>query len=66
MKLYQQRVYAQHEELMKRREKLEMFVQSIKFSILPREEQGRILHQSQIMEQYANILGERIAAFPTD
>lgn len=66
MKLYQQRVYQEHEEIVRRHNKLIIFTQSQKFDKLPRAEQGRMLHQAEIMGQYANILNERIAAFQSD
>lgn len=50
-------------ELDEKREKLTAFTFTDAFSGLPKEEQARLNRQHGIMEQYSNVLGERIAAF---
>lgn len=63
MKTYQERVVAEKRELDERGDKLDQFILSEEFGTLPAEEQERLRWQLQIMGEYSEVLGERIAAF---
>lgn len=63
MKPYQERVIAEKRELDERGDKLEQFILSDRFSALPAPEQERMKRQLEIMGEYSEVLGERIAAF---
>lgn len=63
MKPHQERVVTEKSELDEKRYKLTAFTFSDTFAALPKEEQERLNRQHSIMEQYSNVLGERIAAF---
>lgn len=63
MQPHQERVVTEKKELDEKREKLTAFTFTDTFKALPKEEQERLNRQHGIMEQYSNVLGERIAAF---
>ena len=63
MEAYQKRVVEEKKELDEKLEKLIVFLDSDKFDRLPPEEQDRMSRQQEVMEEYSDILGERIAAF---
>lgn len=64
MKPHQQRVVDEKDELETRVNKLNDFIaHSEIFPTLPAEEQERLKRQNDIMWQYLEVLGERIAAF---
>jgi hypothetical protein len=60
---HQQRVVDEKTELDDKRAKLNGFFGSVIFSGLPKDEQSRLGHQIEAMDQYSLILFERIAAF---
>ena len=60
---YQQRVIDEKKELDEKREKLELFFVTSKFTKLDQAEQDRLTIQSKIMEAYSDILQLRIVAF---
>lgn len=60
---HQKRVIAEKKELDERGDKLEQFILSEKFKTLPAAEQERMKRQLEIMGEYSEVLGERIAAF---
>ena len=60
---HQQRVVAEKAELDDKRAKLNGFFESAIFAGLPKEEQSRLWRQSEVMEDYSEVLGKRIAAF---
>lgn len=57
------RVAAEYAELTQRLNKLHAFIASERFQSIDRPERERLLRQSRIMAEYANVLNERIAAF---
>ena len=63
MKPHQERVVTEQKELAEKLEKLTAFTFTDTFSALPKDEQERLNRQHAIMEQYSNVLDERIAAF---
>ena len=63
MEAYQQRVVDEFVALREKRELLEVFMTSKIFSGLPNDEQLRMGRQLYHMTGYAEVLGERIAAF---
>lgn len=63
MQAHQQRVVDEKSELDDRLNKLTAFFDKPIFAAVPEDEQGRLLRQREIMGQYSQILGERIAAF---
>lgn len=63
MKPHQERVVEEKKELDKRRENLTAFTFTKTFESLPYSEKERLMRQHSIMEQYSDVLGERIAAF---
>lgn len=63
MQPHQERVIAEKKELDERGDKLEQFILSDKFNSLPKAEQERMHWQLDVMGQYSEVLGERIAAF---
>ncbi len=63
MKTYQERVVAEKREIDERGDKLEQFILSERFGTLPAAEQERMKRQLEIMGEYSEVLGERIAAF---
>lgn len=62
---HQQRVLAEHRELVDKHKKLSAFFGTDTFSKLDETEQRRLSAQIGVMEDYAEILAERIAAFTT-
>lgn len=60
---YQQRVVDERAELGAKRDKLSAFCDTEKFWALDPAEQGRMLRQLTAMNDYAEVLDERIAAF---
>lgn len=63
MKEYQARVIEEKEALDKKRDKLIDFMGTADFDALPKDEQRRMQNQGDVMWQYSEILGERIANF---
>lgn len=63
MKPHQQIVVDEKTELDEKRIKLDSFFDNAIFEKLPQEEKNRLRKQSEIMDQYSNILSERIGAF---
>lgn len=60
---HQQRVVDEKAELDEKLEKLIAFFSNPIWATLPSDEQARLSRQSEVMREYSNILGERIAAF---
>ncbi len=60
---HQQRVVDEKRELDDKLSKLSLFGTTPLFASLPADEQGRLNRQQSVMEEYSEILGERIAAF---
>lgn len=60
---FQQRVVAEKAELDDKLRKLLVFHGTETFAGLPPAEQDRLVRQSNAMEDYSKVLGERIAAF---
>lgn len=65
MEPHQQRVVDEKTELDDKISRLRPFLASDKFTSLPEDEQDRMDRQLSIMVEYSEVLGERIAAFPT-
>ena len=63
LKLYQQRVADEYDELWVRRLKLFAFLSTEMFKRLSLDEQKRMTRQYAVMEEYETILKDRIAAF---
>ena len=64
MQLFQQRVVEEKEELDKKAKKLSHFIgEGALFDHIDLDEQARLKIQNDIMWQYSEILGERIANF---
>ncbi len=63
MEPYQERVVTEKVELDNRRAKLKFFMESEKFKIVLAAEQDRMKRQLRIMNEYSEVLRERIAAF---
>jgi hypothetical protein len=63
---HQQRVVDEKRELDEKLSKLSSFGTTPLFASLPADEQGRLNRQHSVMEEYSRILGERIAAFPSE
>jgi hypothetical protein len=63
---HQQRVVQEKKELDEKLAKLDEFGRTDFYKTLPADEQGRLNRQHSMMEEYSRILGERIAAFPTE
>lgn len=63
MKDFQQRVIDEKKELDIKRDKLTEFLKGEIFHSLPNDEQSRLSHQAKVMEDYSNILAERIVHF---
>lgn len=65
MNPHERRVVQEKRELYERATKLSEFIAtSSVFPTLPADEQERLREQCEIMWQYSEILGKRIAAFP--
>lgn len=60
---FQERVITEHSELQTRIMSLTAFLQTELFAELTEEVRGLLEHQSIVMNQYLNILAERIALF---
>lgn len=58
-----QRVFTEHAELCIRLGKLEDFLNSEKSNVLSLDELGRMRRQATYMHLYADVLGERMAAW---
>ena len=63
LKPHQERVITEQKELAEKLEKLTAFTFTPTFKQLAVAEQERLNRQHSIMEQYVNVLGERITAF---
>ena len=63
---HQERVVTEKKELDEKREKLTAFTFTDTFAALPPAEQERLNRKHSIMEQYSNVLGERIATKGND
>ena len=61
---HQQRVVDEKNELDEKLTKLVAFFSNPLWATLPSDEQARLSRQSEVMREYSDILGERIAAFP--
>lgn len=62
---HQERVVNEKTELDEKLTKLTAFttMQNAIYAALPREEQARLIQQREVMREYSEILGQRIAAF---
>lgn len=60
---HQQRVVAERDELNAKFDKLTEFLKGDLFKSLPADERERLTRQHAIMEQYSNVLAERIVHF---
>lgn len=60
---YQERVVQEKKELDEKLVKLNAFLLSDQFTLLPTDEQGRLNIQRFCMDGYSRMLGERILAF---
>ena len=63
MKDYQQRVIEEQQDLDVNIARLDLFIISSMFTDLDEDEQNRLKLQAGAMQEYSDILGERIAAF---
>lgn len=63
MEAYQERVLEERQQLVDKFDKLTSFLKGNIFHTLPSDEQDRLTRQHGIMEQYANVLAERIVNF---
>jgi hypothetical protein len=63
MEAYQQRVVSEKSDLDEKTAKLGEFIKSDKFDELPEDERERLARQHDCMEEYSEVLGERITAF---
>lgn len=63
MEAHQERVIAEKKELDERSEKLEQFTLTDTFEGLDGAERERLSRQLEVMGEYSEILGERIANF---
>lgn len=61
---HQQRVVDEKADLDEKLTKLVAFFGNPLWATLPSDEQARLSRQSEVMREYSDILGERIAAFP--
>lgn len=60
---HQQRVVKERAELEDKLGKLQTFITGERFAVVPDAEQGRLVLQHKLMESYALVLEQRIAAF---
>lgn len=60
---FQLRVIDEKNQLDEKRSALDKFFESLVFSGLAIEEQGRLKEQARVMKVYSDILGERITNF---
>lgn len=63
MMAHQERVIEERRELVEKLEKLKAFFSSPVYDKLETDEQARLQEQSVYMDQYAEVLQRRIAAF---
>ena len=63
MQAHQQRVVEERAELVERLSNLYAFIESEKFLSLPFEERTRLVSQSEYMQRYSEVLGQRIEWF---
>jgi hypothetical protein len=63
MQAHQERVVTEKDELDTKIEKLSSFISSDVYSTLTEAEQSRLGRQLGLMQQYSEVLGERIDAF---
>jgi hypothetical protein len=63
MQPHQERVVAEKAELDNKRGKLAAFVGTEPWRNLDEDEKGRLERQLEVMNEYSEILGDRIAAF---
>ena len=63
---HQERVVVEKHELDAKIKKLGAFRSGHWFASLPADERERLVRQHSCMVEYSGILGERIAAFPTE
>ena len=63
MQPYQERVVEEAEQLLDKIEKLQKFIPTDTFSLLPKDEKERLHAQVAVMIDYHNILCERIKFF---
>lgn len=63
MEPFQERVVTEKAELDDKLSRLKPFVTGEKFKSLPNAEQERMIRQLHLMEEYSQVLGQRIEAF---
>lgn len=63
MKDYQKRVVSERVELSDKVTKLKFFLDSKSFNQIDIDEQNRLIHQFKIMNEYLDILNQRIINF---
>lgn len=63
MQAFQQRVIDEKNELDERLQKLVAFIAKPAFEDLPPDERQRMIRQRRIMQDYSDVLGERIKCF---
>lgn len=64
MLLHQERIVTEKNELDEKIDKLSVFIKGNFYRELPGDEQARLNDQFSAMNDYSNILRQRIAAFP--
>lgn len=62
---HEQRVIDEHQELHEKLSRLSVFLNTDTCLTLPFEERSLLLRQSKAMEEYAEVLGDRINRFMT-
>lgn len=65
MQPHQQRVVDEKHDLDEKLSKLDHFFGTAIFAVLPYDEKARMQRQAKHMAAYSDVLGERIAAFPS-
>ncbi len=60
---WQQRVMVEKHDLIKKLLALDLFFGTTTYAALPEDEKRRLIRQKSVMEQYEQVLSERIAAF---
>lgn len=63
MEPFQSRVVEEKRDLDEKIAKLETFIQEGTYQSLPSDERGRLAYQLSVMNEYSNVLAERINAF---
>lgn len=63
---YQERVIKEKQELDAKLDKLAVFLKSVRLKTMSEDEQERMHRQFVIMNEYSEILDERIKFFPSD